>query len=821
MSNQRRIVKVFLASPGDLQVERKLAKDVVDEFNNLWADNLGYQVDLIGWEETVASYGRPQSTINLDLAQCELVIGMMWKKWGTQPDIGGVYTSGFEEEFRTSVESRERSGKPEISLYFKVVGAEFLADPGEDLKKVISFKEEIIRGKSIYFENFEGESEFQSKILRCITRYVQKLRESEASAFRALSEVVVEPKADLPALTALGDSSRFLPEETEFLKAISDPALSAVTLSTLEVARFRLIAISQHRQGNDELNLGVHDANIIFANKDLLKLGRNEIFALMQCGLSNVKSENVPLWHWVSKSFRIEILPLWSRSGPKSERANAIYAMCAVSFSIPDDEREKTVSSWLSDKSPDDVKVEALRYLARCGVKSDLVRVEAEVSRSSYKTRSEAIRCYIAISVRYGFDYALKAILRIKNEDISYTFLGEFLEKSDILSDASLLEGLSHSSSGVRRISSIILRRRGLLPAEAAERLLSDDDAETRYEAIMALRSHGIAFSESDARKALIKPRIPFGAIFTRRQRQDEEGERVFERFRNDLLQEMSATQLMEEVGSPRQKECAAYLNWVQRSWSERSDTLKLNIGNRFSDFVNDLIERAIKINGAGSIGAAALSDSRMEMQRRFTRQALDTLSRRKIRSDIVFIRSEMDKNDIEFSEIDVEYFHKWGEWEDIERIIASISRDGSDRSLSLLSMGRVRIDYDKIGKAIYRIGAGRLKELLLKELHADIRSSIIDSSSKTQFSSLSDEDIESLLNDESIRVRKHACLKAIRSLSKVRLSNLIEKYLKKESYRYYNVVYWLDLGISLNRSWLTLACDNALQDEKLNGWQA
>ena len=79
MAESRRLVKVFLASPGDLSDERKSAKIVVDEFNALLAEEFGYQVELVGWEDTVSVFGRPQATINRELDRCELFIGLMWK----------------------------------------------------------------------------------------------------------------------------------------------------------------------------------------------------------------------------------------------------------------------------------------------------------------------------------------------------------------------------------------------------------------------------------------------------------------------------------------------------------------------------------------------------------------------------------------------------------------------------------------------------------------------------------------------------------------------------------------------------------------------
>jgi hypothetical protein len=177
MADTRKIVKVFLASPGDLSDERRAAKIVVDEFNKLWADTLGYHVELVGWEDTVSRYGRPQELINQDLDLCELFIGMMWKKWGTPPSVEGEYTSGFEEEFERSIRKRTQEARPEISLLFKQVAPDLLNDPGDELRKVMVFKERIIARKTVLFETFSDIGELEGKIRSCIAIFVDVLIE--------------------------------------------------------------------------------------------------------------------------------------------------------------------------------------------------------------------------------------------------------------------------------------------------------------------------------------------------------------------------------------------------------------------------------------------------------------------------------------------------------------------------------------------------------------------------------------------------------------------------------------------------------------------
>ena len=181
MADSRKIVRIFLGSPGDLEEERRAAKFVVDEFNGLWADRTGYHIELVGWEDTVAGFGRPQALINRDLERCELFIGMIWKRWGTPPDSSGVYSSGFEEELRKSIDNKLKMGKPEISLFFKEIDQTSLRDPGDQLKKVIALRELIVSDKALLFEKFNDSKDYEEKFRRCITRHVQGLQALDES----------------------------------------------------------------------------------------------------------------------------------------------------------------------------------------------------------------------------------------------------------------------------------------------------------------------------------------------------------------------------------------------------------------------------------------------------------------------------------------------------------------------------------------------------------------------------------------------------------------------------------------------------------------
>ena len=278
--SSRKVVKVFLASPGDLNAERIAAKEVVDEFNSLSADHSGYHVELVGWEDTVSVYGRPQATINRDLEQCEYFIGMMWKRWGTPPDDSGHYSSGFEEEFQNSIDRRQETGSPEISLLFKRVDEDQLSDPGDDLKKVLKFQKKMIDDKAVLYETFDELKEFERKIRRCITRYVQKLIEAEKEKeqddeSRARTSDSKELNGESERAATSERVTPFSVEGTKFLQHLiskTEGDEGQTSIATVDVARFRLLATIIGDSLNDSQVLGAHDANKIFAHRSDLSV---------------------------------------------------------------------------------------------------------------------------------------------------------------------------------------------------------------------------------------------------------------------------------------------------------------------------------------------------------------------------------------------------------------------------------------------------------------------------------------------------------------------------------------------------------------------
>src|ERR1700687_3293937 len=103
MQTTLRVLKVFLASPGDVKPERMAAEELVSDLNKHLGGILGWHIALYKWEDAIPGYGRPQEIINAAVDECSLFIGLLWESWG-QPT--GKYSSGFEEEYERALARR-------------------------------------------------------------------------------------------------------------------------------------------------------------------------------------------------------------------------------------------------------------------------------------------------------------------------------------------------------------------------------------------------------------------------------------------------------------------------------------------------------------------------------------------------------------------------------------------------------------------------------------------------------------------------------------------------------------------------------------------
>jgi DNA-binding winged helix-turn-helix (wHTH) protein len=122
------IYRVFVASPGDVKAERKVAFTVIDDLNKSWK-NLQYpaQLDRLSWEENApAAAGKPQEVIkeSIDFETLDIFIAILWKRFGTptrtnRPHDNKPYESGTQQEIEEAYDNWKRTGRPAIMIYYK------------------------------------------------------------------------------------------------------------------------------------------------------------------------------------------------------------------------------------------------------------------------------------------------------------------------------------------------------------------------------------------------------------------------------------------------------------------------------------------------------------------------------------------------------------------------------------------------------------------------------------------------------------------------------------------------------------------------------
>jgi tetratricopeptide (TPR) repeat protein len=237
------VAKCFIASPGDLSEERKDFPGILHLLNDVVGHRLNHQLEPLGWEETQPNWGRPQELINQDVRQCDVFVMLLWKRWGMP---SGKYSSGTEEEFEIAYERYMKTGRPHLLLYFRSVPQDMMANPGEQLQKVIKFRTRSEVDRVGLFKTYETPQQWKDIVMRHISEWLyNKLdgRSPGAVVEEEKIEVLTESKEGMLQLRRELDESK--EKVSEFETTESKLRTRAVTygveaLKLIEDGKFTL-----------------------------------------------------------------------------------------------------------------------------------------------------------------------------------------------------------------------------------------------------------------------------------------------------------------------------------------------------------------------------------------------------------------------------------------------------------------------------------------------------------------------------------------------------------------------------------------------------
>src|SRR5271157_1015014 len=116
MSYQAKVYRVLLASPSDVNEERRAIPEIVHQWNRDNAFSLKSALETVKWEThcTPAMGDRPQEIVNRQVVRdCDILVGVFWTRLGSPT---GKEESGTVEEIQEFI----ATGKP-VLLYFSKV----------------------------------------------------------------------------------------------------------------------------------------------------------------------------------------------------------------------------------------------------------------------------------------------------------------------------------------------------------------------------------------------------------------------------------------------------------------------------------------------------------------------------------------------------------------------------------------------------------------------------------------------------------------------------------------------------------------------------
>lgn len=787
MAHIRKVIRVFLASPGDLDNERQLARSLVDQHNEAYAEALGYHVELVGWEDTVSVFGRPQETINKDLETCELFIGMLWKKWGTPPDTEGKFSSGFEEEFSISIDRRKNEGTPEISLLFKDVDQEFLKDPGSDLKKVLKFRDDLINNKNVLFTNFSNDTDFSNKFRKCLANYISTLKKHEYDISNK-----DENKISSSNVQTNEADSGFISKDAKscIIDLINKASNKNIDneISSFDIARFRLMACALYRSGNDKTYLGVHDNNLLYLQENRFKatLSKNEYISLVQSGLFYYNDENTPLWHWIEKG-KIDLIYLTMHYDSSISEAS-FKALAQLNHQVGEKFREQNIiGEWLTNESETRVK-SALEYLSCCGEKID-INIINSTPKLLEKYSSEAQKAIIMILSRFSKDETLLQLTKFQYNNIDDRFVSIIYSDADNISSKTLIQSLEHKNSNIRKNSIDILIKRKAFNNEIASQLANDNDFDIKLTCLIYLYENDIKFSTEEIKSKLIIKNPTFNNYGYDKDHYYNEYQRIILKFNS--IEELLDNEQKEDIYSINN-----FIALTQRGHAPSLAKLRRYIDNEFVDFYKEKLNALeLLLNGYSS---NTIIDDLKKLEKylrsKHVKQSIDFLCSKKDKVDLLRVRKHIIKSTKECDVNEIDYLSRFGEWNDVQLILDIVKNSSSGYSL-LSSLTPKLNTQQHAANAIYNIGNSRLIDLLSMEMTGEIKSRIISKIPIKKFKSLDNQFIfNELLNSEHVAVRKISSLKCSQSLSKDRIDSLILDCLNANTF-YYNVIHWLDFG--------------------------
>lgn len=163
-------LRIFLASPSDVQVERTIVQEVLSELNITYGTPNNISLKLVNWEDySFPGNGEdPQDVVNSQLPfDYDVFLCLFWTRIGTPTKRAD---SGTIEELEIAKQKIKNGENVEIMGYFKTEPPSSLKDITEEYFKVKKLQEEF--GKTNLYKEFASVDKFKEIFRINFTNYL-------------------------------------------------------------------------------------------------------------------------------------------------------------------------------------------------------------------------------------------------------------------------------------------------------------------------------------------------------------------------------------------------------------------------------------------------------------------------------------------------------------------------------------------------------------------------------------------------------------------------------------------------------------------------
>lgn len=198
MPYEARVLKVMIASPGDVSAERQTVRDVLTEWNHIHSEDRGLVLMPIGWEtHSAPTMGdRPQAIINKQiLGNCDLLVAVFWTRIGSPT---GVAVSGTVEE----IQEHLNAGKLAM-IYFSSAPVRPDSVDETQYAALKDFKQECYKKGLV--ECYDTLGEFRDKFSRQLTQTIIR-----AYPTGTTTTTTTPPPQSAPATPPMSDEAKTL-----------------------------------------------------------------------------------------------------------------------------------------------------------------------------------------------------------------------------------------------------------------------------------------------------------------------------------------------------------------------------------------------------------------------------------------------------------------------------------------------------------------------------------------------------------------------------------------------------------------------------------